>query len=144
MTAAGLHCHFIFAASALVLSLGCNREPSAHGPQAAGSSEGQAPSGIAPGPNASSGIHIETPITATSRLVFGGHEWKRDPTGSTEGSSDLPEMSDDGIEDSFTTYLTDDPNLRLFYMLTGNGHRIYVRERHKETWVTMKKLLFED
>ena len=76
--------------------------------------------------------------------MFGGHEWKRDSTGSTEGSSDLPEMSDDGIEDSFTTYLTDDPNVRLFYMLTGSGHRIYVRERHKETWITMKKLLFED
>jgi hypothetical protein len=117
-----------------VLVCGCTREPSA-GDGAAG----QSPTKTVP-----KGIFVETPITPTSRLVFGRHEWKRDPTGSTAGSEDLPEMGDDGIEDSFTTYLTDDPNLRLFYMLTGDGHRIYVRERDKARWVTMKTLFFQE
>ena len=144
MTAADRHCRFIFAAAAIVLSIGCNREPSAQGPAASGSADAHAATGQALVLNVSSGIYIETPITSTSRLVFGGHEWKRDPTGSTDGSSDLPEMSDDGIEDSFTTYLTDDPNVRLFYMLTGTGHTIYVREQDRGKWVTLQKLVFQE
>src|SRR5688572_4808038 len=103
-----------------VLVCGCTREPTAGRPAASGTSAGDGVTVQAPTKNVPKGIFVETPITPTSRLVFGGHEWKRDPTGSTAGSEDLPEMGDDGIEDSFTTYLTDDPNLRLFYMLTGD------------------------
>jgi hypothetical protein len=134
-----------FTLSAVFL-LGCSRENSARRPATGssdGSSSGHGPSSKAPGPNAPRGIFIETPITPTSRLVFYGHEWKRDPTGSTVGSEDLPEMGDDGIEDSFTPYETNDPNLRLFYMFVGEN-RIYVRERDKGRWVTMAKLFFEN
>jgi hypothetical protein len=127
-----------------VLVCGCTGEPSAQRPAGSGSSDGAGPGSKAPGPNSPRVIFIETPITSTSRLVFGGHQWKRDPTGSTAGSEDLPEMGDDGIEDSFTPYVTNDPNLRLFYMLTGTGHTLYVREQDKGKWVTMQKLLFQE
>lgn len=111
---------------------------------ASGSSDGSGATSRAPRQKAPSGIFVETPITATSRLVCYGHSWRRDPTGSTKGSEDLPEMGDDGIEDSFISYVTDDPNLRLFYMLTGQGHRIYIRELHKGKWVTINTLFFQN
>ena len=125
---------YLVAAILIVSTFGCQREQSSPKPVATGSSDGYSPTNTPPGirtSGAPNGIFIETPITSTSRLVFGGYEWKRDPTGSDAGAADLPEMNDDGIEDSFTAYVTHDPNLRLFYMLTGSEHRIYVRERSK-------------
>lgn len=107
-----------------VVLCGCNRE-SARQPDASGSSDGYGTTSRSPRKNVPAGVIVETPITTTSRIVFGGHEWKRDPAGSTVGSEDLPEMRDDGIEDSFTAYLTDDPERRLFCMLTGEGQARY-------------------
>lgn len=133
---------------AALLLLGCSKENAAPVPTppeagwAHGTPSNVASGSRAPGPKGPSGIYIDLPVTATSRMAFHGYEWKRDPSGSTVGSEDLPEMHDDGIEDSFTPYVTHDPNLRLFYMFLGNGHRLYVRELYQGKWVTMAKLDF--